>query len=108
VPQLWVSNSGWTAAQRRAARLSIENCKTRRGRMAHPVTAPYSAAQVESQISNAEKARNCVPQVPRTVDRACGRGLASARFDRNEPDKIGGKGGTRTLDPGIMRAVPGQ
>jgi hypothetical protein len=68
-----VTNYGWTTARRRAARLSIENRKTRRERKDHDVTAPYSAAQVESHTSNAEKARDCVPQVPAlSIVRAAG------------------------------------
>ena len=131
--QVRMNNSGWKAARRRAAAryleelgrpcpegfrrirvhdlkhtfgyrlraagVSFEDRKTLLGHKASHVTTHYSAADIETLIALADKVCELGSRKSPALS------IVRARSHSQVPDVIGGKGGTRTLDPGIMSAV---
>jgi len=132
-PQGRMNNSGWKAARRRAAAryneelgrpcpegfrrirvhdlkhtfgyrlraagVSFEDRKTLLGHKAGHITTQYSAADVETLINLAEKVCDLASRKSPALS------IVRAGGSSQVIDKIGGKGGNRTLDPGIMSAV---
>ena len=133
-PQTRMNNSGWKAARRtsggcgtrrssdaharegfrrirvhdlkhtfgyrlRAAGVGFEDRKTLLGHKASHVTTHYSAADIETLISLAEKVCELGSRKSPALS------IVRAGGASQVLDFIGGKGGTRTLDPGIMSAV---
>ena len=134
-PQSRMNNSGWKAARERAAErypeefgrpcpqgfrrirvhdlkhtfgyrlraagVSFEDRKTLLGHKASHVTTHYSAADIETLISLAEKVCELASRKSPALS------IVRAGGASQVPEIIGGKGGTRTLDPGIMSAFLG-
>jgi len=132
-PQTRMNNSGWKAARERAAErypeelgrpcpqgfrrirvhdlkhtfgyrlraagVSFEDRKTLLGHKTSHVTTHYSAADMETLISLAEKVCELASRKSPALS------IVRAGGASQVPEIIGGKGGTRTLDPGIMSAV---
>jgi integrase len=132
-PVARMNNSGWKAARRRAAaryteelgspcpggfrRIRVHDLKhtfgyrlrtagvpfedrqSLLGHKAAHVTTHYSAADIENLISYAQKACDLVSRKSPALTIVRSAGAVQVI------DKIGGKGGNRTLDPGIMSAV---
>ena len=132
-PQARVNNSGWKAARRRAAAryqgelgrscpqgfrrirvhdlkhtfgyrlraagVAFEDRKTLLGHKAAHVTTHYSAADIETLIVLAEKVSELASRKSPALS------IVRAGGASQVLEMIGGKGGTRTLDPGIMSAV---
>ncbi len=132
-PQSRMNNSGWKAARRRAALrypqelgrsapegfrrirvhdlkhtfgyrlraagVGFEDRKTLLGHKASHVTTHYSAADIETLITLAEKVCELGSRKSPALS------IVRAGGASQVPEIIGGKGGTRTLDPGIMSAV---
>jgi integrase len=132
-PQPRMNNSGWKAARRRAAKryqaelgrpcpqgfrsirvhdlkhtfgyrlraagVQFEDRQTLLGHKAHHVTTHYSAADIENLISYAEKVSDLASRKSPALSIVRSAGASQVL------ESIGGKGGTRTLDPGIMSAV---
>jgi len=128
-----MNNSGWKAARRRAAAryeeelgrpcpegfrrirvhdlkhtfgyrlrasgVSFEDRKTLLGHKAGHITTHYSAADIETLIKLAEKVCELASRKSPALS------IVRAGGASQVLDKIGGKGGNRTLDPGIMSAV---
>ena len=69
------------------------------GHKASHVTTHYSAADIETLISLAEKVCELVSRKSPALS------IVRAGGASQVLDNTGGKGGTRTLDPGIMSAV---
>ena len=83
----------------RTAGVQFEDRQTLLGHKAAHVTTHYSAADIENLISFAEKACELFSRKSPALSIVRSAGAAQVT------DKIGGKGGNRTLDPGIMSAV---
>jgi len=128
-----MNNSGWKAARRRAAAryreelgrpcpagfqsirvhdlkhtfgyrlrtagVQFEDRQTLLGHKAAHVTTHYSAADIENLISYADRACDLVSRKSPALSIVRSAGTVQVL------DNLGGKGGTRTLDPGIMSAV---
>ena len=80
-------------------RMQFEDRQTVLGHKAAHVTTHYSAADIENLISFAEKVCELFSRKSPALSIVRSAGAAQVT------DKIGGKGGNRTLDPGIMSAV---
>ena len=132
-PQLRMNNSGWKAARRRAAAryeaelgapcpagfrsirvhdlkhtfghrlraagVSFEDRQSLLGHKAAHVTTHYSAADIGNLIAASEKV--CGFASRKSPALSIVRSGGASQVSEN----VGGKGGTRTLDPGIMSAV---
>jgi len=132
-PQARMNNSGWKAARRRAtaryerelgrpcpagfrsirvhdlkhtfgyrlraAGVQFEDRQSLLGHKASHVTTHYSAADISSLISCAEKVCELASRKSPALSIVRSGGASQV------PEISGGKGGTRTLDPGIMSAV---
>ena len=132
-PQARMNNSGWKAARRRAAArytrelglpcplgfrsirvhdlkhtfgyrlraagVQFEDRQSLLGHKSSHVTTHYSAADVSNLISAAEKICDLGSRKSPALS------IVRAGGASQVPEIIGGKGGTRTLDPGIMSAV---
>ncbi len=85
----------------RTAGVQFEDRQTLLGHEAAHLTTHYSAADIENLISFAEKVCELFSRksLALSIVRSAGAGQVT--------DKIGGKGGNRTLDPGIMSPVLG-
>ncbi len=128
-----MNNSGWKAARRRAAAryreelgrpcpagfrsirvhdlkhtfgyrlrtagVPFEDRQSLLGHKAAHVTTHYSAADIENLLSYAQKVCELVSRKSPALS------IVRAGGASQVLDKIGGKGGNRTLDPGIMSAV---
>jgi integrase len=133
-PQFRMNNSGWRAARRRAAAryeqelgsrcpagfrsirvhdlkhtlgyrlraagVSFEDRQALLGHKAAHITTHYSAADISSLIACAESVCDLASRKSPALSivRSAGRLQVT--------ENAGGKGGTRTLDPGIMRTAP--
>jgi hypothetical protein len=80
----------------RAAGISFADRQSLLGHKAAHVTTHYSAADIENLISYAEKACGLVSHKSPALSILRSAGATQV------PENIGGKGGNRTLDPGIM------
>ena len=80
----------------RTAGVQFEDRQTLLGHKAAHVTTPYSAADIENLISFAEKVCELFSRKSPALSIVRSAGAAQVT------DKIGGKGGNRTLDPGIL------
>jgi integrase len=132
-PQPRMNNSGWKAARRRAgaryleelgrpcpagfrsirvhdlkhtfgyrlraAGVSFEDRQSLLGHKAAHLTTHYSAADIENLVSYAERVCDLASRKSPALS------IVRSAGDSQVLDNIGGKGGTRTLDPGIMSAV---
>ena len=132
-PQPRMNNSGWKAARRRAAAryaaelgapcpagfrsirvhdlkhtfghrlraagVSFEDRQSLLGHKAAHVTAHYSAADISNLIAASEKVCDFASRKSPALSIVRSGGASQV------PEIVGGKGGTRTLDPGIMSAV---
>jgi integrase len=83
----------------RAAGISFEDRKTLLGHKASHVTTHYSAADIETLIALADRVCEMGSRKSPALS------IVRAGPRSQVPDDVGGKGGTRTLDPGIMSAV---
>jgi hypothetical protein len=81
----------------RAAGVGFEDRKTLLGHKASHVTTHYSAADIETLVSLADKVCELGSRKSPALS------IVRAGGASQMVDLIGGKGGTRTLDPGIMR-----
>jgi len=81
-----------------AAGVSFEDRKTLLGHKASHVTTHYSAADIETLIALADKVCDLGSRKSPALS------IVRAEGASQVPEMIGGKGGTRTLDPGIMSA----
>jgi hypothetical protein len=81
----------------RAAGVRFEDRKTLLGHKASHVTTHYSAADLETLISHADKVCELGSRKSPALS------IMRAGGASQVPEIVGGKGGTRTLDPGIMR-----
>jgi hypothetical protein len=84
----------------RAAGVSFEECKTLLGHKASNITTHYSAADIETLNLLAEKVCELASRKSPALSIVCAGGGSQV------PEIIGGKGGTRTLDPGIGEPDP--
>ena len=132
-PQTRMNNSGWKAARRRAAAkyerelgmpcpagfrsirvhdlkhtfgyrlraagVPFEDRQSLLGHKADHITTHYSAADISNLISYADKVCDLASRKSPALSIVRSAGAAQV------PEIGGGKGGTRTLDPGIMSAV---
>jgi len=132
-PQPRMNNSGWKAARRRAAAryekelgapcpvgfrsirvhdlkhtfghrlraagVTFEDRQNLLGHKAAHVTTHYSAADIGNLIAASEKACDLTSRKSPALSIVRSGGASQV------PEIVGGKGGTRTLDPGIMSAV---
>jgi integrase len=85
----------------RAAGVSFEDRKTLLGHKASHVATHYSAADIKTLILLAEKVCELASRKSPALS------IVRAEGASQVPEIISGKGGTRTLDPGIMRSVLG-
>jgi len=83
----------------RAAGVQFEDRQTLLGHKASHVTTHYSAADIENLISYAEKVSDLASRKSTALSIVRSAGTSQVL------DNIGGKGGNRTLDPGIMSAA---
>jgi len=83
----------------RAAGVQFEDRQLLLGHKAAHVTTHYSAADIGNLIAASEKVCDLASRKSPAVAIVRAGGVAEV------PEMIGGKGGTRTLDPGIMSAV---
>jgi hypothetical protein len=83
----------------RAAGVQFEDRQLLLGHKAAHVTTHYSAADIGNLIAASEKVCDLGSRKSPAIPIVRARGVWQAS------DDVGGKGGTRTLDPGIMRAA---
>jgi hypothetical protein len=86
--------------RRRAAGVPFEDRQSLLGHKAAHLTTHYSAADIGNLVSYAEKACDLVSRKSPALSI-----VRSARASQ-VIENVGGKGGNRTLDPGIMSALP--
>ena len=79
--------------------MQFEDRRVLLGRKAVHITTHYSAADIGNLIVASEKACELTSRKSPAIAIVWANGAAQV------PEKSGGKGGTRTLDPGIMSAV---
>ena len=83
----------------RAAGVQFEDRQLLLGHRTAHITTHYSAADIGNLIVASEKVCELASRKSPAV------AIVRAGGGRQVPEKAGGKGGTRTLDPGIMSAV---
>ena len=79
--------------------MSFEDRQNLLGHKAAHVTTHYSAADIGNLIAASEKVCDLGSRKSPAI------AIVRAHGASQVPDDVGGKGGTRTLDPGIMSAV---
>jgi hypothetical protein len=83
----------------RAAGVQFEDRQLLLVHKAAHVTTHYSAADIGNLIAASEKVCELASRKSPAI------AIVRAQGASQVPESAGGKGGTRTLDPGIMRAV---
>ena len=83
----------------RAAGVAFEDRQSLLGHKAAHITTHYSAADISTLISCAEKVCDLASRKSPALS------IVRSAGSPQVPENAGGKGGTRTLDPGIMSAV---